>query len=102
MLQSALPDPDLVIFLHAPVEKLLQQIRKRGRRYEQDISADYLLSIQQRYLEFFRTCSSFPILVVDAETLDFVSGQKHYQRLLALLRQLHTPGMHRISTGYIQ
>lgn len=96
LLQAALPDPDLVIYLHAPTEKLLQQIQQRGRAYEQRISADYLSQIQQRYLQYFKGCR-FPVLIVDTTHLDFVADERHYGLLRDwLLRDIHA-GIHWIT-----
>ncbi|MCS6991327.1 MAG: deoxynucleoside kinase [Chitinophagales bacterium] len=97
LLQSALPEPQLVLYLHAPVEKLLHQIRQRGRTFEQKISPDYLLQLQDRYFDFFRTCSRFPVLIIDTTNLDFVSQEKDYQSILELLYHKHANGMQWIS-----
>src|SRR6185503_548784 len=55
IMQSSLPDPELLVYLHSPVKKLMENISIRGRSYEKDISEDYLQRIQDAYFDFFKT-----------------------------------------------
>lgn len=95
VLNSTFPRPDLLVYLHRPVERLIYQIRKRGREYEQDISDTYLEQIQGAYMEFFRTESSIPILIIELEDLDFASNPNGYQQVKDLIFQDYEPGVHR-------
>jgi len=95
VLNSTFPRPDLLVYLHRPVERLIYQIRKRGREYEQDISDTYLEQIQGAYMEFFRTESSIPILIIELEDLDFASNPEGYQQVKDLIFQDYEPGVHR-------
>jgi len=63
ILQSNMPNPDLLIYIHRSPDKLLQNIRKRGRSYEQGIDKSYLKSIQDSYFDFFSIESDFPVLI---------------------------------------
>jgi deoxyadenosine/deoxycytidine kinase len=91
------PKPDLLLYLHQPVEGLLRNIRKRGRSYEQSMDPDYLQQIQQAYFSYFRTQMDIPILVLDVQDIDFVAHPAHYQAIVALLEQQYEPGMHQLS-----
>lgn len=95
VLNSTFPRPDLLVYLHRPVERLIYQIRKRGREYEQDISDTYLEQIQGAYMEFFRTESNIPILIIELEDLDFASNPEGYQQVKDLIFQDYEPGVHR-------
>lgn len=74
IIYQQLPKPDLYVYLHLPVGKLLENIRKRGRDYEQDIKPEYLEKLQQGYFEYFRSLEGQRILILDVENLDFVSN----------------------------
>jgi deoxyadenosine/deoxycytidine kinase len=97
ILNSQFPNPDLLVYLHRSPQKLLEQIRQRGRHYEQGITIEYLQIIQDSYFEFFRSQLSYPILVVDVENLDYVNIQDHYRELVRLMSRPYLPGVHRIS-----
>lgn len=76
------PKPDLVIYLQAPVETLLNRIAMRGIQYEETISADYLHQLNERYLRFFQVYDSGPLLIIDADRTDLVNDDGHYRDLL--------------------
>lgn len=97
ILNTAFPNPDLLVYLHRSPDKLLDQIRTRGRHYEQGISADYLKKIQDSYFEFFRSQLSYPILILEVEHLDFVNLDDHYREVIRLMSRPYLPGIHRIS-----
>ncbi len=96
ILNAAFPKPELLVYLHRPVSSLLKNIEKRGRTYEKDITADYLLQIQNTYFDFFRTEQSIPILILEIEDIDFQGNASHYQQLVALLNKVYTAGIQRI------
>lgn len=97
VLNSTFPKPDLLIYLHRSVEDLMSNIKKRGRTYETDISAEYLLDIQNVYFEYFRTETSLPIVIVDVEGVDFINNRFFYDALVEVLGQEFPKGVHRIS-----
>ncbi len=97
ILNATFPKPDLLVFLHRPVDVLLENIKKRGREYEQDISGSYLQNIQNTYFEYFRTEGNIPILVIDVERLDFKRDSSHYQMILEALGKTYPPGIHHVS-----
>jgi len=76
------PTPDLVIYLQAPVEVLIERINKRGIGYEQRISADYLRRINDAYARFFHFYDAAPLLIVNAAEIDWVHHDESYALLL--------------------
>jgi deoxyguanosine kinase len=76
------PSPDLVIYLQAPVDVLLERIERRGIRYEQDMDRDYLEKLQEAYARFFHAYDASPLLIVNAAQADFVSNEQDYTQLL--------------------
>ena len=94
---SKLPRPDLIVFLDATIEQVKQNIQKRGREYEKDISASYLEKIQNGYLDYFRTSSKSTILIIDTHNLDFVNKADDYRKILSLFENVFAKGIHRIS-----
>ena len=94
---SSLPKPDLLIYLYADVPALQKNIKKRARTYEQDISDEYLLNIQEKYLDFFRKQNDFPVLILDVSNADFVQNKSEYQKITDALKKEYPEGIHRIS-----
>ena len=82
---ETMPKPDLYVYLHADVDKLLKNIKKRGRDYEKNINPSYLDSIKQGYFVFFKQVSTFPILIIDTNNIDFVSNNEHYEQLKEII-----------------
>ena len=76
------PAPDLVIYLQAPVDVLLERIERRGIRYEQHMDRDYLEKLQEAYARFFHEYDASPLLIVNAAQADFVSNEQDYAQLL--------------------
>lgn len=96
-LAPRIPKPDIVLYLHKPVDQLKENIRKRGRKIEQDISSNYLHSLQNVYFEYFRIKPDFPIVIVNTENLRFTESNDDFQRLIGLLEKKYTNGIHRVS-----
>src|SRR5512138_3960392 len=69
------PVPDLVIYLQAPIDVLLERIERRGIRYEQQIEREYLEKLQEAYARFFHDYHTAPLLIVNAAQADFVSNE---------------------------
>lgn len=88
------PRPELYVYLHVPVEKLLVNIKKRGRSYEQGIRAGYLKEIQDGYFGFFKSQTKLKILVIDTSNADFVNNDLEYQQIKkAICEGTYKPGM---------
>jgi len=98
IIQLQLRKPDLLVYLHNPVEKLLWQIHNRGRSYEQEIKADYLESLQEAYFDYLNQQNEQRILIIDCSKLDYVNRPPHYDWIREQLTQEWGPGIHKV--GY--
>lgn len=78
--------PDLYVYLYQNTDRLLQNIQKRGREYEQNIEASYLAKIHDGYINFIKTQQDLNILVIDVSELDFVSNKEDYKEVLRQIR----------------
>ncbi|MFL5741409.1 MAG: deoxynucleoside kinase [Flavisolibacter sp.] len=88
--------PEIVIYLHAPVSKLQQNIKKRNRPYEQRIPDDYLFSIQETYTNYIRQ-HNIKTIFVDASNADFLGHEKHLQLIIDALEKDYPDGQHYLS-----
>lgn len=85
IIYERLPKPDLFVYLHLPENLLINNIKKRGRDYEQSIEADYLKKIREGYFTFFSQQNDFPVLIIDTSAIDFVLYEEHYLLLKNLI-----------------
>ena len=97
ILNATFPKPELLVYLHRPVDQLLKNIRKRGRSYEQQIPKSYLESIQTAYFDYFRTEKEIPILIIDVGDMDFIKDKKYYGQLKELINRDYKLGMNYVS-----
>ncbi|WP_028887925.1 2-amino-4-hydroxy-6-hydroxymethyldihydropteridine diphosphokinase [Tenacibaculum ovolyticum] len=79
LMYKEITKPDLYIYLYQNTDRLLKNIKKRGRDYEQNIEADYLQKIHDGYINFIKTQPNLNILIIDVSDLDFVKNNKDYQ-----------------------
>lgn len=96
IMYQQLIQPDILIYLHAPVNKLQQNIKKRNRPYEQKIPDDYLFSIQETYTHYIRQ-HNIKTLFVDASNADFLSNEKHFNAITNALEKEYPEGQHYLS-----
>jgi deoxyguanosine kinase len=82
------PKPDLVVYLQAPVDVLLERIAKRGIRYEQQIERAYLERLNEAYARFFHEYEAAPLLIVNAAAIDPINNQADYDELLAAIQRM--------------
>ncbi|MBN1122188.1 MAG: deoxynucleoside kinase [Anaerolineae bacterium] len=82
-----LPAPDLVIYLRAGVDTLLDRIRKRGREFEQDIDPKYLEQLNKLYEDWNASFTLSQVLIVPSDDLDFVSNGKHLDLVIRKVRE---------------
>ncbi|WP_405371250.1 2-amino-4-hydroxy-6-hydroxymethyldihydropteridine diphosphokinase [Nonlabens sp. Asnod2-A12] len=85
MMYKELVKPDLYIYLYQTEDRLLENIKKRGRDYEKNIEASYLSQIQQGYADFIRSQQELKVKVIDVSDLDFVNNQEDYLKVLELI-----------------
>ena len=97
VLNNTFPKPDLLVYLHRPVETLLRQIRQRGRNMEQNIAPEYLDEIQNAYLDFFKTENQLPIVVIELGDTDFQREPAAMNHLVALLDQPFETGLNMLA-----
>lgn len=88
--------PDILIYLHAPVQKLQSNIRKRNRSYEQAIPDEYLFNLQETYTSYIKQ-HNIKTIFVDASNADFLGNEKHLQVILDALEKDFDDGQHYFS-----
>ena len=79
--------PDIILYLHKPVDLLLANIKKRGRSYETAISGDYLEKLNNTYLDFFKQQEKSKVIILDAANLDFVENEADFDHILNLFKE---------------
>ena len=85
------PSPDLVIYLQAAPETLVERVRRRAQPYENGISESYLLRLAQSYSDFFYHYDAAPVLMVNSEHLNFVEGDEDFTLLLKRIEEMRGP-----------
>jgi deoxyguanosine kinase len=83
IIYKEMPKPDLYVYLYQNSERLLQNIKKRGRSYEQEIEADYLDKINTGYLDYIKSQPDLNILIIDVSDRDFVKNHEDYLFILS-------------------
>ena len=96
IIHQQLVQPDILIYLHAPVTRLQANIKKRNRSYEQNIPDEYLFNIQETYTNYIRQ-HHLKTLFVDASNADFLNNEKHLEVIYEALDREYEPGQHHIS-----
>lgn len=81
--------PDVYVYLYQSTERLLKNIKKRNRDYEQNIEKEYLESINQGYLNFTKTHSNLNSLIIDISDLDFVKNENDYRFIIDKIHSFH-------------
>jgi deoxyguanosine kinase len=96
IIHQQLVQPDLLIYLHAPVSKLQSNIKKRNRSYEQKIPDQYLFNIQETYTNYIRQ-HNVKTLFIDTTNADFLGNERHLQVVLEALEKDYEDGQHYIN-----
>ena len=94
VLNAGFPKPDLLVYLHRPILVLMEQIQKRGRSIEQNISAQYLEELQRAYFEYLKTETETPVIVLDLDRVDFQQDASAFDEIIGVLQDQHAPGLH--------
>jgi deoxyguanosine kinase len=81
-IERNIPDPDLVVYLQSGSDRLMTNIRKRGRKIEVNISAEYIHDLNEAYNYFFFRYKSSPLLIVNTTQIDFVNNPEDFENLL--------------------
>lgn len=87
IIYKEMPKPDLYVYLYQNTDRLLKNIKKRGRSYEQEIPSEYLDKINQGYLDYIKTQTDLNVLVIDVSDYDFVKRQEDYIIILEAIQQ---------------
>jgi len=86
LMYKEITKPDLYVYLYQNTDRLLKNIKKRGRDYEQNIEKDYLKKIQEGYSNFIKTEQDLNVLTIDVSELDFVNNENDY---FAIIQQIN-------------
>lgn len=73
--------PDLYVFLYSSSDRLLKNIQKRNRSYEQNIAPEYLTKISNSYMDYLKQVTEFPVLILDIEQIDFIGNENDFKKL---------------------
>lgn len=101
VLNATFPKPDLLLYLHRPVEVLQRQIKKRARDMERLISNEYLEELQQAYLDHFKKETETPIVVLELEDADFVQDIAVFEAIQSVLSRSFQPGVQYLTLNEI-
>ncbi len=85
------PNPDLVIYLQASTNTLIERVQRRGLRYERSISDEYLMKLAKSYDEFFHHYDAAPVLVVNSDNLNFVDNEEDFALLMERIKNMRGP-----------
>jgi deoxyguanosine kinase len=99
LLRKRIKPPDLVIFLQATTDVLVERIRKRDKKYERGISTKYLEEINQAFNDFFFHYSDSPLLVINASRIDFVNVPEDFEDLVAQIGRMRTGTQYYVPMG---
>jgi deoxyadenosine/deoxycytidine kinase len=89
ILEQTVSLPDMVIFLQADTDRLMQNIKIRGREYEKNIDWRYIDALSQVYNEYFFRYDKSPLLIINTNDIDFVNNQHDLEEIINFIR---TPG----------
>jgi len=81
LLEREIPKPDLVIFLQAGIDRLMANIKSRGRQYEKNLTRAYLIELSKAYNNFFFKYNTTPLLIVNTTDIDFVNSDEDFEEL---------------------
>ncbi len=87
IIYKEMPKPDLYVYLYQNTERLMANIKRRGRSYEQEIPAEYLEKINNGYLDYIKTQKDLNVLIVDVSEKDFVKNQEDYIFILEEIKK---------------
>lgn len=96
IMENSVPQPDLLVYLYLSPDQALRNIKKRGRSFEQNITAEYLDNIQQQYLSFIQQHPELTVLMISSDRLDFVERKEDLDFLNQAIQRDYTPGIHRL------
>lgn len=90
LLERDIPKPDLVVYLQSSPERLVNNIRKRGRSYEKNMSDEYIQSLNEAYNRFFFHYNDTPLLVINSTLIDFVNNPDDLTEVIRQIMRSHS------------
>ncbi|HET8963101.1 MAG TPA: deoxynucleoside kinase [Chitinophagales bacterium] len=96
ILNPKLPSPDLIIYLHSEPKRLIENIKFRGREFEQTVQLEYLKKIEEAYFERINNLNGAVKLIVDVTHADFIENENQYNRISAMVENFYPMGLHHI------
>ncbi|MGO3237497.1 MAG: deoxynucleoside kinase, partial [Psychroflexus halocasei] len=87
VMYSEVPKPDLYVYLYRSTSQLLENIKKRGREYEQNIAPDYLEKINNGYLDFIKNQRDLKVKLIDMADVDFVNNRNDYNEMIKIINK---------------
>jgi len=97
ILNSTFPKPDLLVYLHRSIDDLLRNIRHRGREYELQITPEYLEKIQGAYLNYLKSITDIPVLILYMDDIHFWNNPDQYSKILNCLNEKYDPRIYHIN-----
>lgn len=99
LLDARLPKPDLVVYLQARADVLMERLRKRNREYERHVTPEYIERVAEAYREFFYSYDETPLLVVESSEIDIVKSSEEFAGLVREIRKMGRGVQHYIPLG---
>ncbi|MCH2199279.1 MAG: deoxynucleoside kinase [Flavobacteriales bacterium] len=96
IVESNIPKPELLVYLYLPIEQLQANIKKRGRTFEQEITDNYLKSIDKSYFTFMKQHRKMRTVIIDTSDVDFVNNEDDFLRMEELIRAPYKRGITRV------
>lgn len=94
IMYAEIPEPQLLIYVHSEVDRLVRNIQKRGRGFEQSVRTEYLASVEKIYFEYFKQNPQLRVLVLNTTEIDFVHKPEDFQRIQEVVTREYEPGTH--------
>lgn len=96
IIYKSIPRPDLYVYLHMDVDRLLENIHQRGREYEQDLDRGYLKNLEREYFDYLKQQTNMRILILDMNKIDFIKNNSDYQSVKnTIFKEKHPTGISR-------
>ncbi len=92
IMQPSTPVPDLIVYLQSTTERLLQNIRQRGRSYERNMDPAYIDTLNKAYNHYFAHFTASPLLIINATNIDFVKNPEDLEELVRQIMSIQPPG----------
>ncbi|MDA1029739.1 MAG: deoxynucleoside kinase [Bacteroidetes bacterium] len=92
IMQPTTPVPDLIVYLQASTDRLMDNIFRRGRSYEKSMDRSYIEGLSQAYNQYFFHYNLSPLLIVNSSNIDFVGNPNDFNELIRQIAQLRHPG----------